>query len=114
MPVVEQSKIRLEYPAGDDQSIRTNGTIVLRARVSPPHVNNRLWLAYKIDDGQWVRSQATRESTTADEEQYSLPVDASTGQIGFRYLAYVRRSGITVPSGADRESPDKKIGRAHV
>ena len=110
MPVVEQSKIRLEYPTGDEQQIGTNGTIVLRARVSPPHVNNRIWFAYQIDEGQWVRSQAARESADADAVQYSLLVDVSTAQAGLRYMAFVRRSGITVPSGADTKSPAEDEG----
>src|SRR5215472_13489598 len=110
MPVIEQSRMRLEYPAGDEESSSTNGTIMLRARVSPPHVNNRVWFAYQIDEGQWLRSQASRESTSTDEEQYSLAVDVSPNQAGLRYLAFVRRAGITVPRGADAESPDEDQG----
>ncbi len=110
MPVIEQSRMRLEYPAGDEQSSSTNGTIMLRARVSPPHVNNRVWFAYQIDEGQWLRIQASRESTSTDEEQYSLAVDVSPNQARLRYLAFVRRAGITVPRGADAESPDEDQG----
>jgi len=107
MPVVEQSGMRLEYPAGDEQSILTDGTVKLRARVTPKHVNNRVWFAYQIDEGQWIRRQATRESASTGEEQYVLVVDVSTGRVGIRYLAFVRCGGITVPRGADSRSPDE-------
>ena len=82
MPIVEQSRIRLEYPAGDEQSIRSEGAIKLRARVIPPHVNNRVWFVYRIDEGQWIRRQATREIASTGEDQYFLAVDVSTGRVG--------------------------------
>jgi hypothetical protein len=105
MPVVEQSGLRLEYPIGDEQP--RNGMLTLRARVSPPHVNNRVWFAYQVDDGRWQRSQASRESAITNEEQYFLAVDVSSGQVGLKYLAYVRRAGTTLPRGADTRSPDE-------
>ena len=106
MPVVEQSGMRLEYPAGDEQSIRSEGAIKLRARVIPPHVNNRVWFVYRIDEGQWIRRQATRDFASIAEEQHSLAVDMSTARAGLRYLTFVRRGGITVPRGADTTFPD--------
>src|SRR5262245_25594483 len=110
MPVVEQSGVRLEYPVGDEQSIRTDGALKLRARVTPKNVNNRVWFAYQIDEGQWIRRQATRESPSTGEEQYILAVDVSTGRVGIRYLAFVRCGGITAPRGADSTSPDGDPG----
>ena len=56
--------------------------------------------------GRWTRRQATREFASTDEEQYALTVAMSTGRAGLRYLAFVRRGGITVPRGADTTSPD--------
>jgi hypothetical protein len=106
MPVVKQSGIQLEYSGADEQPLYINGTVKLRARVSPPHVNNRVWFIVQIGGGQWLRSQANRESANADAEQYSLSMDRPAGQVGLRYLAYVRRSGIIVPGGAETASPD--------
>ncbi|HLO18522.1 MAG TPA: hypothetical protein VK206_27070, partial [Anaerolineales bacterium] len=105
MPIVEQSRMRLEYPAGDEVPGPINDKIVLRARVSPARINTRVWFAFQIDEEPWVRREAVRESASADSQQYSLTVDISTGQTGLKYLAYVRRNGVTVPSGADSTTP---------
>jgi hypothetical protein len=101
MPVVEQSGMRLEYPVADEQAIHPNGTVRLSALMSPPHINNRIWFAYRLDQGEWFYKQATREVAGTGEEQYTLEVDVSTGPAVLSYLAFVRRSGITVPRGAD-------------
>ena len=113
MPVVEQSNIHLEYPVGDGRSFWTNGKIMLRARVNPFHAYNQVWFAYQIDEGQWLRCQASREDASQRKELYSLAIDVSTAQAGLRYLVYVVRrtgTGITVPSGADIRSPDEDEG----
>ncbi|CAN5747914.1 hypothetical protein BH18ACI4_BH18ACI4_05150 [soil metagenome] len=101
MPVVEQSGMRLEYPVADEQAIHPNGTIQLRALISPPHINNRIWFAHRLDQGEWFYRQATREFAGPGEERYTLEVDLSTGPAVLSYLAFVRRGGITVPRGAD-------------
>jgi hypothetical protein len=110
MPVIEQSGIRVEYPVGDEHPDRRNGTIILRARVSPFHAYNRVCFAYQVDEGQWLRSQASREPDSTGEKSYSVAIDVSTAQEGLRYLVYVVRrtgTGIIVPSGADTRSPDE-------
>jgi len=110
MPVIEQSGMWLKYPTADEQAIRTNGTIMLRARVLPSHVNNRVWFTYRVDEGQWSSRQATREFASSGEEQYSLVIDVSTARAGLTYFVFVRRDGVTVPRGADSRSPDRVPG----
>jgi hypothetical protein len=72
MPVVEQSGMRLEYPVADEQPLQPNGTIRLRALMAPPHINNRVWFAYRLDQGEWISRPATREFAGIAQEQYPL------------------------------------------
>ncbi len=101
MPVVEQSGMRLEYSLADEQPLQPNGRIRLRALTSPPHINNRVWFAYRLEQGEWIFRPATREVAGIREEQYVLELDVPKGAAVLSYLAFVRRSGITVPRGAD-------------
>jgi hypothetical protein len=101
MPIVEQSGIRLEYPLeGQTEAVEAEA-LTLRARVSPPHVNNLVSFAYQLGEGPWLRTRAVRTTSGAKDEVHSLQVALSGTPERFRYFAFVQRGPVTVPAGAE-------------
>src|SRR5215208_1578462 len=107
MPAVEQSGIRLTYSGAQEINF-VDGKIELNAETSKFNINNQVWFAYRIDEGEWQRKKATLLSSTSIG-RYVVRIPIAEGKHRLVYYGFLRRGPLTIPRWADASWPPASI-----